>query len=681
MSDTAPLENTSPSSALPPSPEVVPAPVPGPVPQPVYDSRFSSLEDALAFAQSHGQGPLVVGSDGTVTNQFGEVMVYDSDGNLAPKPGTMPGTIPALPPVPVPPVPAVPPVPPVTPVTPPAAPVVQTTVYESRFNTLAEALAYAQSHGQGLLTVGSDGTITNRFGEIMVYDSDGNLAPKPGSMPGAVPVDPLAPARPVTPPVADTTVYKSRFTSTAEAIAYAQSHGQGLLTVGSDGTITNRFGEVMVYDSDGNLAPKPHSTPVVPVQPVAPITGTGSVNAPNANSAGYVPLPEFGSVAYKALLLETGRSDLVGFNYAAHLAVKTSASLPNFDQFINAPSGKDLVTLLGSLDVNQLMATASSSQVQQLVSKFAQDPAFSSYLNAKTELQAPTAGSAAYQALLLQTGRKDLSDFDYKAHIQALTQAEESVRKIGLADKFSQAKIRYSDAVTSNADPSSAATNATAASANASREDSLIIIGSDKDDTIVGTAGKDVLIAGKGNDKLNGGAGTDHAVFDVSAANARLIKAADDKWQVAVGSEVKEMQGVERIHFGDENLALDLGSDEPAGQTVLLIGAVFGAAQVSNPNFVGIGLDLLDNGTLYSDLSDLAIQAAGLSTPEKLVGTLWANVVGSPATPSDMAPFVDMLAQGMKPHELVALAAETSLNQTRVNLVGLAEQGVDYVAP
>ena len=49
--------------------------------------------------------------------------------------------------------------------------------------------------------------------------------------------------------------YPSRFSSASEAIAYAEANGQGSLTVQSDGAITNQNGEIMVYDSGGNLAP------------------------------------------------------------------------------------------------------------------------------------------------------------------------------------------------------------------------------------------------------------------------------------------------------------------------------------------------------------------------------------------------------------------------------------------
>ena len=379
------------------------------------------------------------------------------------------------------------------------------------------------------------------------------------------------------------------------------------------------------------------------------------------------------------MLLETGRADLIGFNYAAHLAVKTENSLPNFEQYLNAATGSELVSLLNSVDVNQLMATASSSQVQQLVSKFAGDPAFARYLDAKTEVQLPAAGSAAYQALLQQTGRTDLAGFDYSAHVQAITQAQESVRKLGLGSQFGEAKIVYAHALSQPAANTPATTVPASATAPEAKVQPIVILGSDDNDVIAGTAGQDVLIAGKGNDQLSGGAGVDHVVIDDAATTARLQRTSAEAWKVQVANEVKTLDEVERVHFSNAHLALDLGMHESAGQTVLLIGAVFGAQQVSKQDYVGIGLDYLDSGTSYDDLANLALKAAGLSTPEKLVGTLWQNVVGRPATQTDMAPYLDMLAKGMPPVDLVALAAETTLNQSNVNLTGLADTGISYL--
>ena len=47
--------------------------------------RFSSVTEAIAYAEGAGnQGPITVRSDGSLVNQNGQLMGYDSDGNLAP---------------------------------------------------------------------------------------------------------------------------------------------------------------------------------------------------------------------------------------------------------------------------------------------------------------------------------------------------------------------------------------------------------------------------------------------------------------------------------------------------------------------------------------------------------------------------------------------------------------------
>jgi hypothetical protein len=38
-----------------------------------------------------------------------------------------------------------------------------------------------------------------------------------------------------------------------------------------------------------------------------------------------------------------------------------------------------------------------------------------------------------------------------------------------------------------------------------------------------------------------------------------------------------------------------------------------------------------------------------------------------------------MLADGMKAGDLVALAADTALNTSNINLVGLAQSGIEYI--
>ena len=81
----------------------------------------------------------------------------------------------------------------------------------------------------------------------------------------------------------------------------------------------------------------------------------------------------------------------------------------------------------------------------------------------------------------------------------------------------------------------------------------------------------------------------------------------------------------------------------------------------------------------YSDLGALALNAVGAVTDETIVSTLWLNVIGFPALAIDKAPFLKMLAEGLKPGDLVALAADTAFNTSSINLVGLAQTGIEYV--
>ena len=133
----------------------------------------------------------------------------------------------------------------------------------NRFENEADAVTYAQNSGQGALEVDSSGVITNKHGETMVYDSSGNLAPAPIGHPlFTAPLKDNSASEAATGAAGQSATNSSRFENEGAAIDYAQNSGQGALKVSSDGAITNQYGETMVYDSSGNLAPAPRATPV-----------------------------------------------------------------------------------------------------------------------------------------------------------------------------------------------------------------------------------------------------------------------------------------------------------------------------------------------------------------------------------------------------------------------------------
>jgi hypothetical protein len=63
-----------------------------------------------------------------------------------------------------------------------------------------------------------------------------------------------------------------------------------------------------------------------------------------------------------------------------------------------------------------------------------------------------------------------------------------------------------------------------------------------------------------------------------------------------------------------------------------------------------------------------------------VVDLLYTNVVGHAPGADDRAHFVDLLEHGgLTAAALGVIAADTSLNQANINLVGLAQTGIDYV--
>lgn len=196
-----------------------------------------------------------------------------------------------------------------------------------------------------------------------------------------------------------------------------------------------------------------------------------------------------------------------------------------------------------------------------------------------------------------------------------------------------------------------------------------------------GTDGNDSFQNSSGNDYFNGKGGIDTLACSGARASFSTVQTASGYTLAdnsgASGSDT--LVAVERIMFADSCLALDL--DGHAGQVAKLLGAVFGASSVANPTYVGAGLSLLDGGMSYQDLGKLAIEYAGKTSHTQIVETLWKNVVGSTIPAAEKSQYVSLLSSGsMSVGDLVTLAADTSLNASNIDLVGLAQTGLAYAA-
>ena len=204
------------------------------------------------------------------------------------------------------------------------------------------------------------------------------------------------------------------------------------------------------------------------------------------------------------------------------------------------------------------------------------------------------------------------------------------------------------------------------------------LLGGNGPDTISGGAGDDVSAGAAGNDLIDGGAGLDAARYNGSRSHFTLTKTSMGFTLTdTVGSEgVDTLASIERLHFTDSNLALDL--DGHAGQTAKLLGAVLGVTAVDNKQYVGIGLSLLDAGMSYEQLAGFAITGVAGSSHVAVVSLLWTNLFGSAPTPAQAAPVVALLDGGLSVGALTVLAADYEVNTEHIKLVGLALTGLEY---
>jgi len=198
-------------------------------------------------------------------------------------------------------------------------------------------------------------------------------------------------------------------------------------------------------------------------------------------------------------------------------------------------------------------------------------------------------------------------------------------------------------------------------------------------DKTVNLVANDTFKGQPGTDLIDGGLGTDTVVYSGPLEQYTVVKSGN-RYIVSEPTGIDDtdyLTSIERLKFKDKSLAIDI--DGNAGTTAKILGAVFGKASLSNKNYVGIGLSFLDSGWTYDNLAGAALEAAGAKTNDQIVSLLWTNVIGTKPTEADKQPFIALLENGMTAGALAHLAADSSFNTTNINLVGLAQTGIEYI--
>lgn len=210
-----------------------------------------------------------------------------------------------------------------------------------------------------------------------------------------------------------------------------------------------------------------------------------------------------------------------------------------------------------------------------------------------------------------------------------------------------------------------------------------MIEGKDGNDTLSGGGGNDSLNGGGGDDILNGQDGIDTAVYTGSRSAFSITRNTDHSFTINDNTHTEgtdTLNGIERINFSDDHLALDI--DGNAGITAKILGAVFGKDSLANKEYAGIGLKLLDGGMSYNGLMELAINTklGAHASDTAIVNLLYTNVVGAAPATSDLNYYTGLLQNGSyNEGSLGILAADSTANAEHIHLIGLAATGLEFV--
>lgn len=209
----------------------------------------------------------------------------------------------------------------------------------------------------------------------------------------------------------------------------------------------------------------------------------------------------------------------------------------------------------------------------------------------------------------------------------------------------------------------------------------LQLQGGSGNDTLTGQAGADTLTGMGGNDQLDGGAGLDTAMFSAARSRYQITHNGNQiTVQDSAGTDgTDQLHNIERLKFQDQGLAFDL--DGNAGVAAKILGAIAGASSVHNKEYVGIALNLLDQGTSAEALATAALNVVlnNNATSTRVVELIFQNVVGSAPDAASLSLYTGMLDRGeLSIGQLGVLAGNTDLNQQHIDIVGLAQTGLDY---
>ena len=207
---------------------------------------------------------------------------------------------------------------------------------------------------------------------------------------------------------------------------------------------------------------------------------------------------------------------------------------------------------------------------------------------------------------------------------------------------------------------------------------SEVLTTSDDDDVVDAGIGDDFVIASGGNDFIDGGAGQDAVEYQGSTSSEISLRKDGDAVVVGLSGKSDRLLDVERLHFEDQWVALDMNGN--AGNAAKMIVAAFGSELLDD--YLGIGIGVADDGLSMSGLANLVVNTDLMlfSTSGQFVDLVFNNLLDRDANALEKSLYSGYLDDGLYTEaDLLVMAANTQMSNAYMLDFAIDNVGLPYL--
>ena len=190
---------------------------------------------------------------------------------------------------------------------------------------------------------------------------------------------------------------------------------------------------------------------------------------------------------------------------------------------------------------------------------------------------------------------------------------------------------------------------------------------------------------GDGSDSIDGGSGFDSAVYFSNISQYSILNSSNKIWTISdvLDSSVDHLQDIERIHFTDKSVALDIGAGDTGGSSYRIYKAAFNRTPDEGGlgYWIGqmdLGMDLVDVSARFIDSDEFRAAYGTNPSNGEFLTKVYNNVLGRDPDSGGYDWWVDQLANNPEKSWDKVLADFSESTENQANVSELIGNGVQY---